>query len=69
MFKKAIKTFVDRDEFGHPVRLNFNEQGDSYKTCLGACTSIIMKSFLLIVLYVEFSVFIKHGDDSIGFEI
>ena len=69
MLKKATNFFVDLDDFGHPVTLNFNEQGETYKTCLGAFSSVVMKVFLIFVLYIKFNVFLSKSNNSIGFEI
>ena len=69
MLKKASKFFVDLDEFGHPVTFNFNQEGDTYKTCFGASTSVAMKVFLLFFLYIKFAIFVTKSNNSIGYEI
>ena len=45
-FKKYIKSW---DQYGHPVRLKFNDKGDTHKTFLGGTMSIL--SYVLLAAY------------------
>ena len=43
------KFFVSFDGYGNPVTVNYRGD-DTYKTCLGALCTLIVKSFLLVFL-------------------
>ena len=49
--------------FGHTIRLNFRQKGDSHNTIIGGIFSIIVK--LALVLYVALNVkkMLMHEDD------
>ena len=50
--------FLSLDRFGHPIGLNFNRKGNTYKTAFGACISILMVALFglyLAVLVLRFS--------------
>jgi hypothetical protein len=49
--KKKARTFVrDQDLFGHPITLNFDQDGPEHKTIIGGVFSIILK--LMMFFYV-----------------
>ena len=49
---KFLKFLQSQDVFGEPVTLNYN--GDStYKTCLGAIATLMLKVFILIFATTE----------------
>ncbi len=57
-FSKNIKEFFkERDQFGQPVNLNFNEKGSIYKSFIGAILTYLM--FGLLFYLVAF----KKGKD------
>jgi hypothetical protein len=48
----GLKKFIkQRDAFGHPVELNFNKQGSSFKTTPGGCTTILI--YIMLLVYVQ----------------
>ena len=47
------KKIRDHDLFGHPVVLNFKQQGDTSNTVLGGAVSILIKIFLVTFLYFK----------------
>ena len=49
-WKKVRSQIVDCDNFGHQVVLNFNRNGDTYKTGIGGCLSLMIKIVLSIYL-------------------
>ena len=57
-FSKKIKQFfTGRDIFGQPVNLNFNEEGNVYKSLFGAIITYLM--FVLLFYLVAY----KKGKD------
>ena len=65
MCKKGKQIFLSQDVFGHPVTLNFNKKGDTYKTNEGACLSILLRCFMLLFLIVKLRVFAEKSDNVI----
>ena len=39
-------SFKSLDMFGHVINLNFNRQGTTHKTTLGAVVSILVRAFI-----------------------
>ena len=59
-FSKYIKSW---DKHGHKVMLKFNDKGDTHKTLLGGCISILMHILLtgyLITLLLKMG---SYGND------
>ena len=44
----------DHDWFGHEIGLNFEREGDSFKTIIGGFFSILLKMFLLAYGFIVF---------------
>ena len=53
MASALYKFFVALDVYGKPVTVNYRGL-DTYKTCLGALFTLVVKSFLLIFLSTAF---------------
>ena len=50
VFEKLTKDYItDLDMFGYPITLNFNKNGNEYKTIIGGTMSLLIK--LTIFLY------------------
>jgi hypothetical protein len=60
-FKRKVK---DQDMFGVPVVLNFNKQGDTFKTFLGGLFSICIKIALGVFLMYKFLRMTSKGDNT-----
>jgi hypothetical protein len=54
--------FKNIDIFGYDVRLNFNQQGSTYKTCCGAVLTLI---FYILTLYC-FMIMLQSNDHKFG---
>ena len=59
-FSSSIKS---QDLFGHPVTLNFNQQGDTFATLLGGVVSVFIKVVLLVFLVSKVFIMISLGDN------
>ena len=48
----GLKNYIkDRDQFGHPISLNFSYKGDTHNTILGGLLSVIVNVMLLYVIF------------------
>lgn len=64
--KKLRKRVKNNDMFGHSVVLNFNRQGETYKTSFGGCISIFIKVVLIAYVYLRFTKMIYLSDNQYG---
>ena len=58
MSKKGSKLkqfLINRDLFGHPISLNFNNKGDSHRTAIGGVLSIFLR-----ILYYSYMGYLLH---------
>ena len=55
----------DQDIFGHVVHLNYNNQGDSYKTIFGGMISIIVKVVMIFFCVKKMETMIFNEDDKL----
>jgi len=62
-FHKMLK---NQDIFGHPVKLNFNRQGEEYATPFGGIVTILLKLFLAFYLYTRINLVVNKGNNSYG---
>ena len=61
-FKKFIKSF---DEYGHPIKLKFDDKGDTHKTLVGGIVSIVSKIALTVYFAALLYKMGTYGDDKI----
>ena len=47
---KLANIIRNQDIFGHQVKLNFNNKGNSYQTLPGGCISIAVKIFMIVFI-------------------
>jgi hypothetical protein len=45
-------SFKSIDIFGYDVKLNFNQKGNTYKTCVGAVLSVCFYIVVLLAFFV-----------------
>ena len=55
----------DHDMFGHSVVLNFNQQGDTFKTRLGGFVSIILKIILSTYFCIQAKKMLNNEMDTL----
>ena len=55
------------DQYGHPISLNYNLKGDSYRTLLGGFTSIIVNVALGFYIVFKVQTMINYDDNSISY--
>ena len=60
---KIRKKVKDSDMFGHSVVLNFNRQGDTFKTIAGGLFSVIIKIVLIWYAGFRFNRMITKSDN------
>jgi hypothetical protein len=47
--KKRVESKIKaQDLYGHPVKLNFDKQGDMHKTLIGGVFSLVVNTIMLI---------------------
>lgn len=51
--KNVKKAISKHDMFGHVINLNFDQNGDSHQTICGGCGSILLKTFLILYIYLN----------------
>ena len=54
--------------FGHQIGLTFNKKGSTHNTLIGGITSIVVRVFLAVYIYVIFARMINLDDDTISKE-
>ena len=59
--KELVKS---QDMFGHTIHMNFNKQGPTHQTMLGAAVSVVIKVALLVFTAVRISKLATYGDDT-----
>ena len=64
--KNIRKKIKKNDMFGHSVVLNFNRQGETYKTSFGGFISIIINAVLLGYVALRYSKMINLEDNQYG---
>ena len=52
VLSKLKRVIKERDEYGHKVVLNFNQDGDTFKTAPGGFISILIN--LTVIAYTVF---------------
>ena len=60
-FNSVIKS---QDIFGHPITLNFNRQGDTFKTLLGGYVSIMIKILVLLFILMKSIILFQLKDNT-----
>ena len=65
-FKNCRSKVKGYDMFGYQVQLNFNRQGESYKSTMGGFISIIFKAALAVFVYIRYMKMINLNDNSYG---
>ena len=59
------KYLISLNSFGEPISVNYN--GDTtFKTCIGAFSTIVLKSFLLIYAVVQLIALFTYEDPEIS---
>lgn len=61
--QRAYQMVRDADMFGHSIHLNFNKQGDTYKTFWGGLSSWFIKGFLLFYFYLNFKRVVTYNNN------
>jgi hypothetical protein len=61
--KKALKSF---DLFGHAINLNFDGERGSYPTSVCGCTSLTVKTLILVYVIVLVKKMIFYEDDKLN---
>lgn len=47
--KFTMRKFLsDRDDFGHPITLNYSKRGDHHNTVFGGIVSLTINGFMLL---------------------
>ena len=65
--KKMTEFFKERDVFGQPVNLNFNQRGSIYKSFIGAIITYLMFGLLFyLVAYKKGKDMFEKADPQIG---
>ena len=64
--KSLRKRFKNNDMFGHSVVLNFNRQGETYKTSFGGLISIAIKIVLIGYVTLRFLKMVGLQDNQYG---
>ena len=64
--KRCSRATKSQDMFGHPVLLNFNQQGETHTTLVGGLVSIIIKGFILWFLCFKTYRLINHQENKIS---
>ena len=62
--KNVRSFFTYLDNFGHPIGVNFNKDGDTSNTVLGGCFSFIISIFLIVFLVFKGQRMINHNEDA-----
>ena len=60
---KLKYSFKNQDLFGHEIKLNLNGGGDTHKTYVGGCASIVIKVAMGIYIYLSFLKLLLNLDD------
>lgn len=60
IFRKWMKA---RDLFGHEIRLNFNQKGDTHRTFPGGCMTILAMFAMCYILLAKILMLVKYGKD------
>ena len=58
-------SFIQQDLFGHVITFNFNKQGDSHKTILGAIVSIFIKIIMTVYVIYNVKKMLLYQDDKL----
>ena len=53
MSRSCKRIVKDQDLFGHPVSLNFNQNGSHHRTCCGGCLSILIYIMAFLMLCIR----------------
>ena len=48
------RKLMNLDLFGHTINLNFNGNGDSHKTVIGAFASLFIKTVMVVYTFYNF---------------
>jgi len=56
----------DQDLFGHEIRLNFNNKGDSHRTFIGGVVSLVIKVCMLAYVLYNFKKMVFREDDTLN---
>ena len=54
------------DQFGHPIQLQFNNQGSTFNTLCGGVISIVIKVIMIVYVYSLVKKWIMFDDDQIS---
>ena len=60
-----MKQLKSCDKFGHPIQLQFNNQGPEYKTYFGACVSIGINALMIFYVFVLTKKWILMEDNAL----
>ena len=65
---KYQRAIAEHDMFGHTINLNFNKEGDSHKTFIGGCFSVLIKVAMFTYVFSNLKKMILMEDDSNSIE-
>ena len=64
--KKTFRNYVKgKDFFGHLITLNFDKQGDSYKTVVGGVFSLIIQIGMAIYITLNIKKMMNYEDNKV----
>ena len=59
-----LKNFVKSyDEFGHEIALNFDKKGETHKTTIGGCISMMLRIFLTIYFILRAKILVFNEEN------
>ena len=60
---KLSNLIKDQDMFGHSIKLNFKQKGDSHNTFIGGFFSLFIKAALMFYVFSNFKKMIMNEED------
>ena len=61
-----MKLIKKQDKFGHPIQLQFNNQGSTFNTACGGCVSIFVNIFMVVFVSILVKKWIRKEDDTLS---
>ena len=62
--KKVKKYIRGKDDFGHNISLNFDQQGENHRTTIGGIFTTFINIFLVLYILTKLKVLINRENDS-----
>ena len=67
MFNVIHSYCVGQDMFGHPINLNYKNQGPTYNTLFGGVTSILLKMLILAFTVYKVDILVTNKAPNLAF--